>query len=224
MKNILIAITDDDDLIVKLLESFLSTKPNYQVIFTANSGEGLIEQLKEAIFLPDILLLDLKMKSVDGIEVTQFLKQHYPSIKVIIISSHYQHSSLGFMIKTGASAFVPKGINPQLLETIINTVNEKGIYFMEDQISILRDHIKEKLPEPNLNNENILTAREIEVLKLITEQKTSKEISDQLNITTRTVEGHRNNLFVKCNAKNIAGLVIYAIQHRIVDIEEYPTF
>lgn len=224
MKDILIAITDDDDLIVKLLENFLTTIPHFKVIFTANSGEQLLEQLSNSIFLPDILLLDLKMKNVDGIEVTQHLKQHFPSIKVIIISSHYQHSFLGFMIKTGASAFVPKGISPQLLENIIKSVAEKGIYFMDDQISIIRDQIKEKLPEPNLTNESSLTSREIEILKLITEQKTSKEISEKLNITARTVEGHRNNLFIKCGAKNIAGLVIYAIQHRIIDVEEYPSF
>jgi DNA-binding CsgD family transcriptional regulator len=86
---------------------------------------------------------------------------------------------------------------------------------------MISEQISGKSPRPDMN-ENSLSEREVEILKLICQQKTAKEIGDQLFITQRTVEGHKNNLFVKTGAKNIAGLVIYALQHRIIQIEELP--
>lgn len=220
MKDILIAITDDDSLIAQLLESYLSTCPNFKVLFTANNGLDLIEKLKTATALPHILLLDLKMEGMDGVETTQYIKANHPEIKIIVISSHYQNTFLGFLFKTGASAFVPKGISPVLLKEIIIRVHETGVYFMEDQIESMREQISSKSPKPDLNDENDLSEREIDVLKLICMQKTAKEIGETLFITTRTVEGHKNNLFAKTGAKNIAGLVIYAVQHNIINIHD----
>ncbi|TRW27274.1 response regulator transcription factor [Flavobacterium zepuense] len=222
MKNILITITDDDSLIVKLLEDFLNAADGLSVLFTANSGEDLIAKLAVATTLPDVLLLDLKMGGMNGIEVAQHIKSLFPTIKIIVVSSHYQQSFMGFMFKTGASAFVPKGISPILLKEIISTVYNKGIYLMEDQMDTLRDQISSKAPKPIIDDNQQLSEREIEILRLISMQKTAKEIGDILFITPRTVEGHKNNLFAKTGAKNIAGLVIYAIQHNIININTLP--
>jgi len=172
--------------------------------------------------LPDIILLDLKMTGMDGIEVTQSLKETYPDIKVIVISSHYQKLFMGFMLKTGVSAFLPKGISPVELVDIIRTVYKQGYFFKEDQMAVLREQIPAKAPKPVLQDEELLSEREKDVLKLICQQKTAKEIGDVLFITQRTAEGHKNNLFVKTGAKNIAGLVIYAIQQGVMSVEELP--
>ena len=220
MKNISIAITDDDSLIAQLLEGFLNGCTGYSVMFTACNGLDLIDRLKETEELPDILLLDLKMEGMDGIETTQYIRANYPSIKIIVISSHYQNSFLGFLFKTGASAFVPKGISPILLQEIIERVYNTGIYFMDDQIDSIREQIYSKAPRPDLNDTNELSDREKEVLKLLCFQKTAKEIGEALFITPRSVEGHKKKLFVKTGAKNFAGLVIYAIQHNIIDINK----
>ena len=222
MKNILIAITDDDSLIVKLLEDFLNASDGLSVLLTANSGEDLIAKLAVATTLPDVLLLDLKMGGMNGIEVAQHIKSLFPTIKIVVVSSHYQQSFMGFMFKTGASAFVPKGISPVLLKEIITTVHTKGIYLMNDQMDTLRDQISSKAPKPIIDDNQQLSEREIEILRLISMQKTAKEIGDILFITPRTVEGHKNNLFAKTGAKNIAGLVIYAIQHNIININTLP--
>lgn len=220
MKKIKIGITDDDALIVDLLKSFFSNQKEIEVMLTANSGDELKNLLKSNI-IPEVLLLDLKMKETDGIEITHFLKEHFPSIKIIVISSHYQNSFLGFMLKTGANAFLPKGISPIALTKIIHAVNETGVYFLDDQLEIVRQQISSRVPKP-VFNDSLLTEREKEVLKLICLQKTAKEIGELLFIAPRTVEGHKNNLFVKTGAKNIAGLVVYAIQHSILKIEELP--
>ena len=222
MDNITITITDDDALIVSLLQGYLQSIEGIDVLFTANSGEELLDSLTTAQTLPKIVLLDLKMAGMDGIEVTQELKDRYPEIKVIVISSHYQKMFMGFMLKTGVSAFLPKGISPVQLVDIIRIVDKQGYYFKDDQLETLREQIPAKAPRPVLQDEELLSDREIDVLKLICQQKTAKEIGDQLFITQRTAEGHKNNLFAKTGAKNIAGLVIFAIQQGIIKVDELP--
>jgi len=222
MDNITLAITDDDALIVSLLEAYLSNCEDMDVLFTARSGEELFSLLSTAAIIPQILLLDLRMDGMDGIEVTQRLKTEFAYIRVIVVSSHYQKSFMGFMLKTGVSAFLPKGISPAELVHVIRTVNKQGYYFKEDQLDVLREQIPAKAPRPVLEQEELLSEREIEVLRLICQQKTAKEIGDTLFINQRTAEGHKNNLFAKTGAKNIAGLVIYAIQHNIIKVNELP--
>jgi DNA-binding NarL/FixJ family response regulator len=222
MENITITITDDDALIVSLLQGYLQSIDGIEVAFTSNSGEELLTKLATTDSLPQIALLDLKMAGMDGIEVTQQLKDRYPEIKVIVISSHYQKLFMGFMLKTGVSAFLPKGISPVQLVDIIRIVYKQGYYFKDDQLETLRDQIPSKAPRPVLQEEEMLSDRETDVLKLICQQKTAKEIGDELFITQRTAEGHKNNLFAKTGAKNIAGLVIYAIQQGVIRVEELP--
>ena len=222
MENITITITDDDALIVSLLQGYLQSIDGIEVLFTSNSGEELLASLDAAETLPNIALLDLKMAGMDGIEVTQQVKERYPEIKVIVISSHYQKLFMGFMLKTGVAAFLPKGISPVQLVDIIRLVHRQGYYFKDDQLDTLREQIPAKVPRPVLQEEELLSEREIDVLKLICQPKTAKEIGDFLFITQRTAEGHKNNLFAKTGAKNIAGLVIYAIQQGVIRVEELP--
>lgn len=217
-----IAIVDDDALIVNLLKGYLEKQKDINIIYTCGSGEEFLEVLAEKKEKPEIIILDLKMKKMTGIEVTAFLKLNYPSISIIVMSSHYKRSFMGFMLKTGVSAFIPKGVMPQQLVEIIKEVSKKGVYFMDDQLDVIREQLSSKTPKPNVSNKNNLSEREIEILKLICFQKKAKEIGEQLFITPRTVEGHKNNLFIKTGAKNIAGLVIYAIQNNLINISEIP--
>ena len=222
MANINVAIVDDDSLIVSLLQGFINNQEGIKVSMTAQCGKSLIEILEKSENIPDVMLLDLKMKGMDGIEISQFLKVNYPSIKIVIISSHYQLSFLGFMLQTGIVAFLPKGVSPNELVKIIKIVYEKGFYFMEEQLEVIKEELSFKSPKPLLEQGSDLTSREIEVLRLLSKQKTAKEIGEILFITQRTVEGHKNNLFIKTGAKNIAGLVIYSIQHNIIKVEDLP--
>jgi len=222
MTSINVAIVDDDSLIVSLLQGFIGNQEGINVSMTAQGGKDLFKLLEETENIPDVMLLDLKMKGMDGIEISQYLKTNYPSIKIIIISSHYQLSFLGFMLQTGIAAFLPKGVSPNELVRIIRIIHEKGFYFLEDQIDVIKEELSFKSPKPLLEQGTLLTSREIEVLRLLSKQKTAKEIGELLFITQRTVEGHKNNLFIKTGAKNIAGLVIYSIQHNIIRVEDLP--
>lgn len=222
MDKISIAIVDDEALIVALLADFLGEQENIDILFTAESGEEFLEKLSSQTNMPDIVVSDLKMKEIDGSELTVKLKSDYPEIQIIIMSSHYKRSFMGFMLKTGVSAFIPKGIVPKKLLEVIVEVSKKGFFFLPDQLEIIREQVSSKSPKPVLDNHNSISERELEVLRLICLQKTAKEIAEELYIAPRTVEGHKNTLFIKTGAKNIAGLVIYAIQKNFVKVEDIP--
>jgi len=216
-----LAILDDDYLIVNLLSSFFKNNEGIQVVFDATDGYQLYKYLdQENNERIDILLLDLKMKTVDGLEVLKHVKLKNKDLKVIVISSHYQDNSIGFMVKEGVSAFLPKGISPFELLEVVKQVDQTGFYFNPKQISILREQISSRVPKPVIEEEETLTDREKEIMKLLCQQKTAKEIGEMLFITQRTVEGHKNNIFAKVGVRNVAGLIVYALQKQIVTLEE----
>ena len=218
-EKIKLAIVDDEILITQLLSDYFNQQEDYEVLFTANSGDDFLQLLGQSENIPNVAILDLKMEGMDGVETAQQLKQQYPEIKVIIISSHYQKLFIGFMLRNGIDAFLPKGIKPDELKKIIETVFTKGYYFTREHIEVMRHQISGNVPRPTFGMD-ALSAREQEVLKAICQQLTAKEIAEKLFITQRTVEGHKNNLLLKTGAKNSAGLVIYAIQNGLFDPHE----
>lgn len=222
MEKIKLAIIDDDYLIVTLLKSFFNQKSTIEVVFDTTDGRLFLDFLEEeSSSAVDILLLDLKMKTIDGLEILRHIKIKQSELKVIVISSHYQDQTIGFMTKEGVASFLPKGISPYELLSIIKQVNKKGFYLTSTQVEILRDQISLKVPKPvMIEPEELLTDREIEIIKLLCRQKTAKEIGETLFIAQRTVEGHKNNLFSKIGVRNVAGLIIYALQKNIVTLEE----
>ncbi len=221
MESIKLALVDDDYLIVTLLKSFFNQNHSTKVVYDTTDGYELFNFLeKNQSDVVDILLLDLKMKTIDGLEVLKNVKTTNPDLKVIVISSHYQDSSIGFMTKEGVAGFLPKGMSPFELLEIIKHVHKNGFYLNKDQMEILREQISSKVSKPLIGSDDLLTERENEIIKLLCQQKTAKEIGELLFITQRTVEGHKNNLFSKIGVRNVAGLIVYALQKHIVTLEE----
>lgn len=221
MEKIKLALVDDDYLIVTLLKSFFNQDQSTKVVYDTTDGYQLFNYLEEKNVEPiDILLLDLKMKTIDGLEVLKHVKTHHPELKVVVISSHYQDNSIGFMTKEGVSGFLPKGISPFELLDIVKQVHKNGFYLNKDQMEILREQISSKVSKPVIDSDELLTERETEIIKLLCQQKTAKEIGEHLFITQRTVEGHKNNLFTKIGVRNVAGLIVYALQKHIVTLDE----
>lgn len=215
-----IGIVDDEVLIVQLLEDYFRKSDEINVVLKAYDGSELIKQLAETREHPDIVLLDLRMKEMDGVETTTVLKDRFPDIKIIVMSSHYMSTFMGYMLKTGVNAFIPKEISPDFLTTVIKSVSQHGYYFSEEHVSVMRSQIAPKVPKPKLTKQEVLSERELEILKLICQQMTSQEIADKLFIARRTVEGHKGNLLLKTSVKNTAGLVIYAIQNNLINPDE----
>ena len=217
MRKINLAIVCGEELLIELLQSFFQKTDYISKVLTANNGDEFLYKLATNNEYPEIVLLDPCMKQTNAIETIKNLKQNFPKIKIIVISSYYKKSLMGYMLKSGVNAFIPKGVSPEKLADIIKEVDEKDYYFMDDQIDVLRKQLSPKIPQTVLDEEIQLSDREKEVLSLICQQKTAKDISKIMYISKRTVDGHRTNLLLKTGAKNTAGLVIYAIQNKIID-------
>jgi DNA-binding NarL/FixJ family response regulator len=211
-----VILVDDEILFRKGISFLLEREKNIDVIFEASKGCELISFLKENKNHPDIIIMDLKMPVVSGVEATKIIHKDFPEIKIIALTSYDSRSFVANMIHVGAVSYLVKNATPQQLLTAINEVASKGFYYTDYVMKIIQEDIlKGKKSKSNFNG-NHLTIREIEVLKLICKQKNTVEIAEQLFISPRTVEGHRNNLLLKTESRNIAGLVVYAIQNEII--------
>lgn len=219
--EIQIALVDDDKLVIQLLADYLNNEPNLNICLTSNSGNSFLGTLQNTNNHPDIVLMDLKMNDGNGLETTAKLTSDFPELKVIVLSSYYKPAFVGHLLRSGANAFLSKETDKKDLVFIIRQVMEKGHYFASEQVKTLRDQISHKITEPPLYNKEKLSAREVEVLILICQQFTAKEIAVKLFISVKTVETHKSNLLLKTGVKNTAGLIIYAAQQRLINPDEF---
>lgn len=214
-----IALTDDEALFRKGMRSLIEDFEGMEVILEAASGTDLLQQLANTTPLPDVLLLDLNMDNLNGIETAKVIQKDYPSIKVIILSSYFSKAFVINLIEMGSSAYLPKNALPEEVAQTIQEVVIKGFSYNDAVMQIIRENMVQKnRPKLKTPFKISLTKREQEVLELICNQATTAEIAKQLFISTRTVEGHRNNLLQKLGCRNTAGLVVFALQHQLVQI------
>ena len=212
-----IVLADDEVLFRKGMSFLLQREPNFNIVFEANDGQELVNYLKSAKTLPDIVITDLKMPILNGVETTKILHSDFPKLKVIGLTSYNTPTFISNMIQVGAVSYIVKNASPEDVVLTINEVANKGFYYNEEVMKVVyKDIISGKHPLKSDLDSMQLTTREIEILKLICKQYNAIEIAEVLNISPRTVEGHRNNLLLKTQTKNIAGLVIYAFQNNII--------
>lgn len=218
--SIRLALVDDEQLIVTLLTNFFQRHPDLTITLAAYSAEYLKQALPQQEILPHIVLLDLRMPDSTDTTLVHWLQEHYPLLKIIVVSSHYQKALTGQLFRLGVASFLPKDIHPQELLEAVRQVYQKGYYFLPEQVQIIRQQTATMPPSSTSPFEVItISTREQEVLTLLCQQKTAQEIADVLGVNRRTVEGHKNRLLSKLGAKNTAGLIVYAIKTGIVDLQ-----
>jgi len=220
--TIKIVLVDDEELFRKGIYFLLQREKNIEVVFEASNGIELIEYLKECDSYPDIILMDLKMPGINGVEATKIIHKDFSEVKIIALTSYNTKSFIANMIHVGAVSYLVKSASPFEMIKTINEVAVKGFYYNETVLQVIQDDI---LSDNKLNKsafeEEILTNREREVLTMICQQLNANEIAEKLFISARTVEGHRTNLMIKTGSKNIAGLVVYAIQSKLLLTDEF---
>jgi two-component system, NarL family, response regulator DegU len=206
-----IAVTDDQVMFRKGLVSLLSEFPELKVVIEADNGKDLQSKMKRRI--PDVVLLDLEMPVMDGMETMAWLKATHPGIRVIILTMHNEEPIIAHMIENGAHGFLVKNDPIETLIDAIHSVMDTGYYF-DDRVSraLLQRLVLGEKVKPNFAKV-ALSERETQVIQLICMELTNHEIADRMNISVRTVEGHREVILEKLKARNTVGIVMYAIKN-----------
>jgi two-component system, NarL family, response regulator NreC len=215
MKKIRIAIVDDHDLVRDGICALLKNAKNIQIVYTLSSPLALLENLeKESV---DVVLLDVSMPEMSGIELAKIIQEKYPSINIIILSMHKDEEFIYKAIKSGAKSYLPKNTSKEELLEAITTVAENKIFYNKEISQIMLEAYVNQLTKPEEKEKiSLLTNREIEVLSLFSEGKTNKEIAEELSISIRTVETHKTNMMQKLKVKTTVDLFKFAMSNDIV--------
>jgi DNA-binding NarL/FixJ family response regulator len=220
MKNldspvIKVAIADDHHLFRTGVRTSLSSRKDIQMVGEAENGMQLLNLLRH--IKPDVILLDIQMPIMDGLTTLPEIKKLYPDIKVVMLSMHNDHSVITRMMEIGANSYLTKDSDSELIYQAIKTCHEEEFFFNELTNKALLNGLRQKkVPEQEVTEVN-LTEKEITVLKLMCEEKSTKEIADIVDISPRTVEAIRDKLKSKTGAKSMAGLVMYAVKTGLVE-------
>ncbi|ACU62905.1 response regulator transcription factor [Chitinophaga pinensis] len=218
VNNIKVAIADDHKIFRSGVINTLTPYENITVVFEAEDGAHLLEIMEEQ--QPDVILMDLKMPNMDGIEATKKVREKYANVKVIVLTMYEDDNFIVHLIENGANAYLLKNAEPNEIYEAICTTYEKGFYFNENvNLALLKKvmHKNKQHFKPTFRNEVQLTDRELEVLRLICNEHTTQEISKEIFLSPRTVEGLRQKLLEKTGAKNIVGLVMHAFRNGIIE-------
>ncbi|MCW3083856.1 MAG: LuxR family DNA-binding response regulator [Bacteroidetes bacterium] len=219
-KKIKVGFVDDDVLFTEALALLLAKEISFEIFFRVFDGQGL-EQAIQAKGLPDILLADLKLKAESGLDLMESLHQRYPDLRMIALSSFYKPVYVAAALRNGFAAFMPKNCSSAELTAAIFKVHEAGIYYRQEDLALIQDFLRDPQPaQPDFTSHSPLSAREIEIIRLICKQYTNTEIAGKLFLSIRTVEGHRNRILEKTGIRNSAGLVVFAITAALVDVSE----
>jgi two-component system, NarL family, invasion response regulator UvrY len=210
-----IVLTDDHILLRNGLAGLLKNL-GYNILFEADNGKDLLQKLDPGN-LPDIILMDINMPEMDGCEATDWLRQHYPGIKVLALSMYNNESSIIRMLKCGARGYILKDSRPTQLQAALESLMKEGFHYSE----LLNGKLIHAINRMGNGAENIATLihlheKETEFLKLCCSEFTYKEIADRLSVSPRTIDGYRDTLFEKLHVKSRIGLVMYAVKNSIV--------
>lgn len=211
MKIIDVAIVDDHALFREGVGLLLSRIEEVQLIFDVGSGTELLERLKKDV--PDVLLLDLDMPGMNGIDTFKIVHERYPELKVLILTMHKEERMIAYLMELGANGYLLKDTDRGELRKAIVTVYEQGMYYNDRMAQAMLGGLKRKTKQPpKLGQEIMLSRREQQVLELIAEGLSNKEIGEKLFISTRTVDGHRTSLLQKFGVHNTARLIMEAVR------------
>lgn len=214
-KKIRVVLVDDHPLVLDGINARLESEETLEVVGMANDGKQALEVAAE--LKPDVVLMDISMPVMNGFEAAERFHQEQPDVKVLILSMHNDREYIVKLIKCGAAGYVLKDVSSSELISAIGTVYRGGTYFSSGASQTLFSQFdQERNAAPEVMQE-ALTGREKDVLKLVAEGNSNKEIARVLDISVRTVETHRQNIKHKLDIHTAAGLTRYAMENGLVD-------
>lgn len=203
-----IFIVDDHQLVIDGISSLLGGSDNYEISGSTQKPGEVLSLLEK--YPSDLLLTDISMPEMSGIELTRVVKKKFPLIKIIAISMHGENEIIKEMLDAGISGYILKNTGKQELIRALDKVLAGGTFFDEAVTRQILNSFSNK------NDEKSLTIREIEIIRLIDQEFSNKQISDKLFISERTVETHRKNIFRKTNTQSVVGLLKYAHSRKLI--------
>jgi DNA-binding NarL/FixJ family response regulator len=216
MKKIRILIIDDHQLILDGLKALIKDVPEFFCAGEANSGNEALKLARSSVF--DIVLMDIEMDGINGIETTRLLLEEHPAAKILALTMYNEKGMINRALEAGASGYVLKNVNKEELIEAIKKIVSGEKYFSAEVVATLLEKTSTKIiTSKETSDLDNLTKREIEVLKLIAQGLSNREAGEKLFISPRTVDTHRTNMMEKLQIKNIAGLIRYAIQHSYLE-------
>jgi two-component system nitrate/nitrite response regulator NarL len=204
-----IMIADDHQMFIDGITALLKEEQGILIIAQALNGQEVLEKLK--FNSPDIILMDIGMDVLNGIETTEIITKTYPKIKVIALTMYDDHNRISKMLKAGVKGYVLKNTSKDELLNALNTVKSGDSYFSKQVANNIFKENAQKTPSPI----SLLTKRELQIIQLIAKSMTTKEIADELSLSELTVSTHRKNAMQKLETKNIAGLVKFVIENQL---------
>ncbi len=215
-KPIKIAIADDHQMFREGLISRFKEYEELEVIFDVSNGVELLEQCKKR--KPDVILMDLQMPEMDGFDATEKVIQKYPEINVLVVSTHNEETFIRHLLKRGARGFILKEQSTETIVDAVYSVLETGYYFNDNVTkAMLKGFLVQENVKPTFQKAN-LTQREMEVVRLMSKEYTTREIADKLFVSTRTIDGHKERILEKTKTRNAVGIIMYAIKNNLLEI------
>jgi DNA-binding NarL/FixJ family response regulator len=211
-EQIKILIVDDYEIFRGGLKMMVNRFKNFKVVAEASGGEEFLELIDKG--LPDIVLMDIQMPGMNGIEATDKALKKYPDLKIIALSMFNEDNYVDSMINSGVRGFLLKNINKEKLEKALETVYKGGNYYSEELWEFFTRRVQNEKPSDDIVK---LTKRELEILTMISKGMSNKEIADKLFLSERTVIGHKSNILAKTNCDNTLRLLLYAVKNKLVD-------
>lgn len=194
--------------------SLLKGEKKFAIIGTALNGEEALHKIAKS--LPDILLTDVSMPGMGGIELTKEIKQNFPQIKILVLTMYNDREIVNEILQAGANGYILKNTGKQELLEALESLNLNNAYYSSEVVNTLIENMKNPVKEKQINSSD-LTEREIEIVRLIVKEFSSAEIAEKLFISQRTVETHRKNILRKTGVKNIVGLIKYAYDNKLTE-------
>jgi len=212
-----IIIVDDHILFSQALRGLVDDFDDFEVIEQFKNGKELQDHCKSCTVRPDVILMDVQMPIINGIDATQWLKNNHPEIKVLALTMNDDEETILKMLRAGAKGYLLKDIHPSVLYKAIKRTHKRGFYYT-DQVSDTLLHA-DQIETKNLDKVD-LKPRELELLKYTAKEMTYKEIAEKMCLSPKTVDGYREKLFSKLDVKSRIGLVLYAVKEGLTSEEE----
>jgi len=210
MKN-KVVVVDDHTLLLEAIGGLVRDFENFEVLYLCKNGQEFIEKLKIPSNIPDVVLMDINMPLLDGIETTKVLNEKFPEVKVLALSVEENEKTILKMLRAGAKGYLMKDTKKEILEEALNQVLEKGYYHTNTISKLLIGSLTKDETMVELKE------REVAFIKHACTEMTYKEIAEKMFLSPKTIEGYRDSIYEKLNLKNRIGLVLYAIRNELFE-------